>query len=112
VQILGNICRHPSLWTVSWLFHKAVPPSLPEEPCVSSVAGIGCICRLRSSQQVEYDPQQGYPLSIVITETWYRAWADLSAWHYMIRQLALPNCTPPAQSPGWTIRVRELRPLP
>jgi hypothetical protein len=112
VQILGNSCSQPSLWTVEWLFRQASAPPSPVEPCVRSVLGIGCICRQRASVSVGYDQRQGYPLRIHTAQVWRPAWGDLGFWRLLVDQGAIPNCTPPKAEAGWTITVRELRALP
>lgn len=111
-QILSNTCRHPSLWTVSWLFRKAAPAGAPVEACVRSLRGLGCVCRQRVERQVTYDPQRGYPTRIRIVQTWHRAWADAGFWRALVALRAVPACVPATPDPGWTIVVRELRPIP
>lgn len=112
IQILGNTCQHPNLWTVSWLFHHASSARNPIDRCTLRDPAAGCLCRSATAVQVEYDPVHGFPRTIVVQQTWRANWQGAGYWLYTAQHIALPSCAPPVASPSSRVVVRELKLLP
>lgn len=112
IQILSNTCRHPTLWTVTWLFNRAGRGRPAYEACAKLAPGAGCVCRNTTELQATFDPALGYPSEIVERQSWRADWQSMDYWRYAIGNGALPNCTPPFNDPGNRVVVREIRPLP
>jgi len=110
--IVVNTCRHPSLWTVEWLFHRARMAESAFHTCALKIRQVGCVCRQRIEVEVQYDQARGFPRQIRSVQVWYPAWQEAGFWRRLAQTGAVPQCAPRAPDPGWTIRVRELRPLP
>lgn len=111
-NIVLNSCQHPSLWTIDWLFRRAQNARGISDPCARSISGVGCVCRQQIELQVVYDEARGHPRELRITRSWRPAWADFSFWRFAAQSGALPACVSPVPDPGWTISVKEVRPLP
>lgn len=112
VDIVSNTCGHPSLWTVEWLFHRARTAEAAPVTCARRLRGVGCVCSQRVAVEVEYDAERGYPRRIHSVQRWERAWGEAGFWRELARTASIPACVPPRADEGWTIEVRELRPLP
>lgn len=112
VKIERLTCQIASIWTVGWLFRSAEKARQGVDTCALAVPGTGCVCRVLTDAQIEYDPALGYPRSITVRQAWGAAWQRPSYWAYLARYWELPSCTAPAQAPSWVLLVTDLRPLP